>query len=88
MKINKGGPLEKFVRFLFSAATLGFALYGLITGDFRFQYLMLLGLSGVMAITGMDDYERGKKFWSYASFAVAIFCLVVAVQIFFTDYGL
>ncbi|WP_347860952.1 hypothetical protein U0355_09615 [Salimicrobium sp. PL1-032A] len=88
MKINKGGPLEKSIRFIFSAATLGFALYGLITGDFRFQYLMLLGITGVMALTGVDDYDRGRKGWSYISFAVALFCLVVALQIFLRDYGL
>ncbi|SIS45587.1 DUF3953 domain-containing protein [Salimicrobium flavidum] len=88
MKIRKGGIIEISIRFIFFAGTIFLALYGLITGDFRYQYLMLLGLSGVLMITGIDDFEKGKKFWSFASFGVAVFCLIVSMQVFFMERDL
>ncbi|AKG04844.1 MULTISPECIES: hypothetical protein [Salimicrobium] len=86
--MGKGGILEKVIRGVFFTVTPGLALYGLVTGDFSYQYLMLLGLSGVLAITGIDDYEKGRKYWSLFSFIVALFSLITAVQIFFSDAGL
>lgn len=70
----------KILHYVFSAVTLFFAFYGLITKNFEFYHLMLFFLGLAMLVSGLREFQKGRKVIGWLMVAVFSFALFTAIQ--------
>ncbi|MCG3420640.1 DUF3953 domain-containing protein [Oceanobacillus jordanicus] len=66
-------------RFIFATVAILFAVYGLITGDFKFQPYMVFFLGLMMLVMGLEEFKNERK--SYGVLLVIIFLLLLFVSV-------
>lgn len=72
-----------FIKIGFIILTACFALYGLITQNFKYQDLMFLSMAGMFIMIGIEQFKLQKKIMGYANVAVAILMLGTVLSIWF-----
>ncbi|RDU37189.1 hypothetical protein DRW41_10945 [Neobacillus piezotolerans] len=70
----------KLLRIIFSVIVISLAGYGLINENFEFQPVMMLFLSLVMLLMGIEEFQKGKKGTGWLSIGVFIFILFVSMK--------
>lgn len=54
--------------------------YLIVTQDFRWMSHMMLGVGGLLLVTGLLELQKEKRFWGYASILISLFVFYVSVQ--------
>jgi hypothetical protein len=72
--------LLKILQVIFSVATLVFVIYGLFTGNFDFQPLMIFFLGLTMLIMGLRELQQKRKISGGLLIVVFLFLLFVSIQ--------
>ncbi|TMU87237.1 DUF3953 domain-containing protein [Bacillus sp. BHET2] len=70
----------KILRIIFSIGSLSFAIYGLITGDFKFNYIMILFLGITMLLMGLEEFHKERKGYGWLFVAVFLLTIYTSVQ--------
>jgi len=70
----------KILRFLFAIITISFALYGMLSDDFRFAPLMLLFMGGAMLVMGIEEYKKNKKVLASCLVGACLFVFYTSVE--------
>lgn len=72
-------------RIILSIIVVVLAGIGLLMNNNWVLPVMMLFLSGLMLLTGIDELQKNKKaIWGYISLAIFVFSLYAAIQLFFT----
>lgn len=74
--------LLTILQILFAALTLGLAIFGLLTENFEYQYLMLLSMGLMILIMGIRELKKEKKIFAYFMILAAAFILYVGIESF------
>lgn len=72
----------KILRYVLSVITILFASYGLITKNFEFNQIMIFLLGLTMLITGLEEFRKKRKMYSWLMVLVFLFLLFVSIQEF------
>ncbi|RIU93264.1 DUF3953 domain-containing protein [Oceanobacillus picturae] len=75
----RGLSLLKILRFIFAAVAMFFAVYGITTGDFKFQPYMVFFLGLMMLVMGLEEFKNERK--SYGVLLVIVFLLLLFVSV-------
>ncbi|WP_068677554.1 DUF3953 domain-containing protein [Oceanobacillus sp. Castelsardo] len=71
----------RLLRIVLSVVTVVLALYGLITRNFDLSPYMMLSLSTLLLIIGIDEIKKhGKASWGYINIIVSLFGYYVSIQ--------
>ncbi|OCA89911.1 DUF3953 domain-containing protein [Bacillus sp. FJAT-27986] len=70
----------KILRYVFSTVVLIFVLYGFITRSFAYQPFMIFFLGLMMLIIGLEEYQKGRKLFSWVSLGGFLFAMYVAIE--------
>ena len=71
------------LRVVLGVIVIVIAGYGLMTGNFEFQPFMLLFLSLMMFVMGLEEFKKGRKGYGWIGIVVFIFVFFVSLQGFF-----
>lgn len=72
--------LLTILQVLFSALTMGLAIFGLLTENFEYQNLMLLSTGLMILVTGIRELRKEKKAFAYFLMLAAAFMLYVSIE--------
>ncbi|WP_409271957.1 DUF3953 domain-containing protein [Neobacillus sp. SCS-31] len=72
----------KLLRIILSVIVILLAGYGLINENFALQPYMMLLLSFVMLLLGIEEFQKGKKGAGWLSIVVFILILFVSIKSF------
>ncbi|EIT83987.1 hypothetical protein A374_18169 [Fictibacillus macauensis ZFHKF-1] len=72
----------KILQIILSIIVASFGVYGLVTGDFKFQSYMQLFLGFTMLVVGLREYQKGHKGYFWLSIVVSLFILSVSIESF------
>lgn len=72
--------LLTILHIIFGVLTFGLAIFGLLTKNFDYQYLMFFSMSVVMLVMGIKEFRLKRKANGYSLVLVAAFALFVAIQ--------
>lgn len=72
--------LLTILHILFGVLTFGLAIFGLLTKNFDYQYVMFFSMSMMMLIIGIKEFRQKRKAIGYTLVLVAAFALFVAIQ--------
>ncbi|TYS16612.1 DUF3953 domain-containing protein [Rossellomorea vietnamensis] len=70
----------KIIRYIVSLTALTFASYGLITGDYTYNHIMMLFLSLLMLTMGLEEFERNHKGTGFLLMGTFLFTGYVSIQ--------
>ena len=73
----------KILRYILSITAIAIAVYGLITINYEYSPLMILILSLVMLVMGLEEFRKDKKSSGWLLIVVFLFSLFVSIQGFF-----
>lgn len=68
------------LQILFAALTLGLAIFGLLTENFDYQYLMTLSMGVMILVMGVRELQKEKKAFAYFMILTAAFMLYVSIE--------
>jgi len=72
--------LLTILQVLFSALTMGLAIFGLLTENFEYQNLMLLSMGLMILVMGIRELRKEKKAFAYFIMLAAAFILYVSIE--------
>ncbi|MGD7024863.1 DUF3953 domain-containing protein [Rossellomorea vietnamensis] len=70
----------KIIRYIVSLTALIFAAYGLITGDYTYNHIMMLFLSLLMLTMGLEEFERNHKGIGFLLLGAFLFTGYASIQ--------
>lgn len=76
----------KKIRYIMSELTILFAVYGLVTQNFRFTPMMNASLGFVIFLSGLEELQKKNKGMSWFLFFTSAWMFYVSLQIFFSSY--
>ena len=76
--------LLTILHLLFAVLTFGFALYGLLTQNFDYQYFMFLFMGLMFLVMGLKELRNQRKVLAYFLILTAAFILFVAINGYLT----
>ncbi|WP_100011268.1 DUF3953 domain-containing protein [Lentibacillus sediminis] len=68
------------IRNILSILIIIFSGYLIITQDFYWMPHMMVGVGGLLLVTGLLELQKEKKFWGFASILISLFVFYVSVQ--------
>lgn len=68
------------LQLILAAIGMILAIYGLVTGDFQFQYYMMLALGLMFLVMGIQAFKDTKKGQGWLLLITALFTLFVVIQ--------
>lgn len=77
--------LLTILQVLFSALTMGLAIFGLLTENFEYQSLMLFSMGLMILVMGIRELRKEKKAFAYFIMSAAAFILYVSIEGFFLN---
>lgn len=72
--------LLTILQILFSALTMGLAIFGLFTENFEYQNLLLLSMGLMVLVMGIRELRKEKKAFAYIIMLAAAFILYVSIE--------
>jgi hypothetical protein len=72
--------LLKIIRCIVSLTGLIFAAYGLFTGDYTYNHIMMLFLSLLMLTMGLEEFEKNNKGTAFLLLGTFLFTGYVSIQ--------
>ena len=79
---KRGSLVLQILHYAFAALGMLFAIYGLVTKDFQFQYIMMLFLGLMFVTMSVKEFREKRKMLSLLLFIVAFFAFFVTIQSF------
>ena len=76
----KGGIWLKILRYVLSISTFALAVYGVITSNFEFNYIMIFLLGLTMLVMGIEEFQKERKTIGILLVGVFIFSLFVSIK--------
>ncbi|MGP4063310.1 YczI family protein [Oceanobacillus sp. M65] len=70
----------KILRFIFVAVAIFFAVYGLTTGDFKFQPYMVFFVGLMMLVMGLEEFKKERKLYGVLLVIAFLFLLFVSLK--------
>lgn len=74
--------LLTILQIIFSIIVVSLSTYGIITGDYQLNFLMIFFLGLLMLILGIKEFQREQKVYGWLFIGVFLFIEYVSIQTF------
>ncbi|WP_081791197.1 DUF3953 domain-containing protein [Lysinibacillus fusiformis] len=71
--------LLTILQIVFSILVVSFSTYGIITGDYRLNFLMILFLGVLLLILGLKEFQKERKVNGLLFIGVFLFLVIVSI---------
>ncbi|EAZ86944.1 DUF3953 domain-containing protein [Lysinibacillus fusiformis] len=71
--------LLTILQIVFSILVVSFSTYGIITGDYRLNFLMILFLGVLLLILGLKEFQKERKVNGWLYIGVFLFLVFVSI---------
>ncbi|WP_375106382.1 DUF3953 domain-containing protein [Lysinibacillus fusiformis] len=75
--------LLTILQIVFSILVVSFSTYGIITGDYRLNFLMILFLGVLLLILGLKEFQKERKVNGWLYIGVFLFLVFVSITSIF-----
>jgi Protein of unknown function (DUF3953) len=75
-----GFSLLRFLRIIISVIVIFLAGYGLVSGNFGSQPIMMLSLGIAMLLMGIEEFQKGQRGYGLVSILVFLFIFLVTIN--------
>ncbi|MCG7436062.1 DUF3953 domain-containing protein [Lysinibacillus sp. FSL M8-0216] len=75
--------LLTILQIVFSILVVSFSTYGIITGDYRLKFLMILFLGVLLLILGLKEFQKERKINGWLYIGVFLFLVFVSITSIF-----
>ncbi|WP_082011551.1 MULTISPECIES: DUF3953 domain-containing protein [Lysinibacillus] len=75
--------LLTILQIVFSILVVSFSTYGIITGDYRLNFLMILFLGVLLLILGLKEFQKERKVNGWLFIGVFLFSVFVSISSIF-----
>lgn len=72
----------KILHIIFSIIVVSLATYGLITGDYQMNFLMIFFLGFIMLLLGIREFRQKRNVYGWFLIGVFLFSVYVSIQSF------